>query len=280
MSAKLLALDVGAGDALIYSEGQWYLASLDHGWRPLNVEGHEGAVAWGLSAWALPVDREYEDLYAAILEARSVCLAASARGVSYSASPDLLQELFEESQARQAKRRGRDKEFENVIRQFTGRLDRFFGSRGCSPDESLELILETFEALYEAGPLEESHLARRVFELALETCRRPQGSGGEESPSRDPAGQRIGQGERPIPEIREKAAWRGLSVQDLRILYFWTLRRYGPREIGILLNLSEDEVAADLRRMTERLGRPLEGLQQAELTALCLQELRRRGEKP
>ncbi len=280
MSAKLLALDVGAGDALIYSEEQWYLASLDRAWRPLKVDGREGAVVWGFSAWALVVDKEYENLKAAILEARRLCLTALERGMSYSMTPELLQELVEELQEQQDGRPNSERRFEGILWQFTRRLDRFFVSRGCSPDETLQLILEVFGAVYEDMPTEEGELARRLFEIAGNVYHEHTGAGRRKPAFREQIERRVGPEGGSFTEAQERRVLRNLSRQELRALYFWTLRRYGIREIAILMNSSLERVETDLTAIAERFHRPVEELQEAALTAGCFQELQRRREQP
>jgi hypothetical protein len=272
VACELWAIDAGAGEAILREGKRWYLSSMEHAWRPIEVNSPQGVLEWSLSRHVVPVSREYGNLDRAVIMARRLCRAAWKAGGMPSEEVRLL--LDEAGKEHEGRRRSPQlKEWEErlpeIIRQAV-ELDRFFQVKGCSSEESLRFTLRVLEQLRESGEWRRNwgrDLLLRLFDIARAVYLQEH----EESP---------GTSDRGLSDYLlrlYKKSLGKLSLEDLGCLALWADANYSVEAIAILLSTSAEAVHRRLDRAATEIGRPLEQLRVPGLADLCRALLSRAG---
>ncbi|MFY9825107.1 MAG: hypothetical protein WAM82_27260 [Thermoanaerobaculia bacterium] len=280
MSCELWAIDAEGGEAILKEGDRWYLSSLDHAWRPVEVEAPQGVLEWSLARHVVPVGREYGDLERAVITARRLCRAVwRAGGMS---TDDVRRWLDGTVLARRPERGPDAKAWEErlpeILREAV-KLDRFFQAKGCPSEESLRLTLRVLEQLRGSGEwrgLRGRDLLLRLFDAAWAIYRdtrveRPKAPETPETPETP---------ERGLSDYDRrlfKKNLRRLGPGELSCLTLWADTSYSVEDLAILLNLSPETVQERLDRAAEGMGRPLAELRRLALAELCRAQLSGRG---
>jgi hypothetical protein len=247
---ELVAVDAAAGEAVVREADRWYLVARGRKWHPVDVGSQR---AQFLSSSMLQVRQPCGTFEEAMAEVRRICAGAPPTHRS--------QSLWEKC-------------FPDIVQRFGGLLDGFFERRGCSPDESFRLSLETFRRLFGMGPVEESEISARLRQLAAEVCPATLGISSREGPP--------SAGHRPMvpPNTSDLEGWRlrkvlgALEARTLRCLYFWAALGFSHEETAGLMRLSLDEVRTRLVHVATRLGRPAEQLRAPALIEACIRAVK------
>jgi DNA-directed RNA polymerase specialized sigma24 family protein len=273
MAYELWALDAEAREAVLQGEEGWILLSLDRGWQPLLLGGPDAALRWSLSRHVVPAEITYPSLQEALLEVRRVC-ATALRTKKWSA-PD-IQELL---------RAGLDpveRSFLDIVREFSGGLDRYFWAHGRSEDEAFDQTLDVLLTLRQEADwqsFDHHALALRLFKLAArvegERARREvvreQPEAGEAEASH---------GGRDFAQERERRAFAKLTREGLKCLALWADGQYSTRDIAAIMGLSSERVEAEVNLAAEHLMRKPEELRGLRISQLSEQVLRTGGGSP
>jgi hypothetical protein len=258
MAYELWALDAGAGEAILREESHWYLAALDRGWKPVELEAPQGIIGWSLSRHVVPIGREYETRDEAVSMARKVCLAAWSSG---SFSSEEIQHLVANIQKSEVRRR--DPARWAGINREALILDGYFQEQGCTKEESLQLILLTLERLRQSQEWTKSgrelslslqRLARAVY---LET--------GAESDRAQAPGYGLSEYDR---ELLARAL-RRLPFEVLSILTLWADSSYDEDEIAVILRVSPEAVRQSIHIAVAALDRSPGELRAPAFAEVC-----------
>lgn len=257
MACELWALDAGAGEAILKEGDRWYLSSMDHAWRPIEVESPQGVLEWSLSRHVVPVAREFADLDRAVITARHLCRSAWKTGSISSEEVGGLLEGLGPVRAGNAW----EERLPEIIRQAV-KLDPFFQARGCRSEESLLFTLRVLAGLRDSGDwkgLQGRDLVLRLFSDARALYLRERG----ESPEAP------GRGLSDYQQRLYKKNLRNLSFEELSCLALWADSKYSVEDVATVLGLPSESVQGRLLRAAAEMGRSLEQLRDPALADFC-----------
>lgn len=243
MRIELRALDVQRGEAIVWHCGHWYRLRRDRRWYPEDLGGRQPVP---LSEPGLIQARKSYGSFAA--------LVADLEGVLQSGadSPLLVKSRLRSSVEPES--RGWEawrNELPYLIHLYQGALDQLFARRGCPPEESRSLVLETFRRLFLLGPMEAGEAEERLPFLAADVYREASAN-------------------RPLPEARELegpvrrlpmgpnrkalAAMDDFDTLTLQCLKLWADDQ-SEADVAFRLQVPEDEVRRRLDRAAAKLDR-------------------------
>lgn len=257
MACELWAIDAGAGEAILKEGDRWYLSSMDHAWRPIEMESPRGVLEWSLSRHVVPVSREFADLDRAVITARHLCRSAWRTGGISSEEVDRL--LAGEGPARAGNEW--EERLPEILRQAV-QLDHFFQAKGVRSEESLRFTLRVVQGLRDSGEwrgLQGHDLVLRLFNDARALYLREREEGPETS----------GRGLSDYQQRLYRKNLRSLSFEELSCLALWADAKYSVEEVATVLGLSSELVQGRLFRAAGEMGRPLEQLRDPALADFC-----------
>lgn len=163
MTIELWAFDPHAGEAVVWYCGHWYRLCQVRRWFPEDLGDLQPG--WISEPRFVRIRKTYSGFpgLAADLEAvhrADADPAIAASRLRFSREPAVKD--------RQAAWR---QNLPYLLHLYQGSLDQMFARRGCTPEESFLLILETFRRLFLLGPLEGREIEERVPLLAADVYR-------------------------------------------------------------------------------------------------------------
>jgi len=245
MTIELRALDVQRGEAVVWHSGHWYRLRRDRRWYPEDLGDRQPVrlVEPGL----IQVRKPYPS-FAALVAALEDVLQSGAD------SPLLVRSRLRASAEPEAG--GREAwrgEMPYLIHLYQGALDQLFARRGCTPQESRSLVLETFRRLFLLGPMDGKEAEEKLPFLAAEVYREARGGRVVPAAARE-------QGE-PAPRLPAGPNRRALEAMDdfdtltLQCLIVWADFWHSERDVALRLQIPDEEVRRRIDRAAAKLGR-------------------------
>lgn len=265
LEIELWALETTRGEAIVRSGGRWYRLRRETRWRPEDLGSREPPLPWG-DSWlrVRGTCSSFESLFAGL----EAALSASTR------SPDEARAALRTAIEAPADPRSawRDS-FRSLVGMFQGRLDALFTDRGCSQEEALALILETFRRVFLLGPMQLDEVEARLPQMAADVFRERYGD-----VVRAPAVRR--EASHALDGVLQDALAR-LGTDTLRCLALWTDPRYRGGQLGDVraaaaLQMSEEEARRHVDLAAVQLGCTREQLGTPKMHAAYLQAFRTR----
>lgn len=243
MTIELRALDVEHGEAVVWHSGHWYRLRRDRRWYPEDLGDRQPV---RLTEPDLIQLRKPFASFAALVAALEAVLQSGADSELLVRSR--LRALTEpEADGREAWRG----EMPYLIHLYQGALDQLFARRGCTPEESRPLVLETFRRLYLLGPMDGREAEERLPLLAADVYREVHGRGPR------PAAREPGETAPRLPKGPNRKALEAMDDFDTLTLQCLTLWADGGSEadVAFRLQVPEDEVRRRLDRAAAKLDR-------------------------
>lgn len=265
LEIELWAVETTRGEAIVRSGGRWYRLRREKRWRPEDLGNREPPLPWG-DSW-LRV-RGACSSFEALVAGLEAALSASA------GSPDEVRAALRTAIEAPADPRAAWREsFRSLVGMLQGRLDGLFTGRGCSREEALPLILETFRRVFLFGPMELDEVEARLPQMAADVFRERHGD-----MVRAPAVRRDA---RSALDGVLQDALAGLGTDTLRCLALWADPRYrGGQSVdaraAAALRISEEEVRRHIDLAAVRLGCTQEQLGTPKMHAAYLHAFRTR----
>jgi hypothetical protein len=243
MNIELRALDVQRGEAVVWHSGHWYRLRRERRWYPEDLGDRQPV---RLSEPGLIQARKSYSSFAA--------LVAEIEDVLQSGADSALVVKSRLRSSREPERHVREawrNELPYLIHLYQGALDQLFARRGCTPEESRSLVLETFHRLFLLGPMGGREAEERLPLLAADVYR--------EARANQPlpvVGERTG----PVQRLPAGPNRRALEAMDdfdtltLQCLMLWADDR-SEADVALRLQLPEEEVRRRLDRAAAKLDR-------------------------
>jgi hypothetical protein len=159
MPIELRAFEPQQEEAIVWYSGRWYRLARDRRWYPQDFGTRQPA--WMMDSGFIQV-RETFSSFPGLVAALEEIIRVEAR--SAIAVRSRLRSFVEpETHDRLAAWRD---QLPYLIYLYQGALDDIFASRGCTPQESRALVLETFKRLFLLGPMGGQEIEERLPLLA------------------------------------------------------------------------------------------------------------------
>lgn len=244
MKIELRALDVQREEAIVWHSGHWYRLRRGRRWYPEDLGDRQPA---RLSEPRLVQVRKSYSSFAALVAGLEDVLRSGADSI-LTVRSRLRSSTEPETPSRDMWRN----ELPYLIHLYQGALDQLFARRGCTPEESRSLVLETFRRLFLLGPMDGRDAEERLPLLAADVYREVHGDQPvPASRDREEAGQRPPAG----PNRRALEAMDDFDTLTLQCLTVWADLRHSEMDVALRLQVPEEDVRRRLDRAAAKLGR-------------------------
>lgn len=278
MACEIWGLDAVAGEAVLRDGEYWLLISSEEAWRPARFSGGEEALRWSLTHRVVAVGKSCSSLDAAVIEARKVCLRAWRKGAF---STEEILRLFAEveretelARARQRRAGLRPPDWERKlpeIQQAALEMDRYFGARGCTTEESLRMTLLALDLYQQRQGWRQPGSPRPgLFEIGREVLLSQKSRQATDAALPASPGSSF-------EEQRLARSFSELPQGVLQCVRLWAGSDYDEKDLAILLRIPEEVVWKQLSAAAGALGRSAEQLRTPEVAQAALRVLRSRA---
>jgi hypothetical protein len=246
MNIELQALDVQRGEAIVWHSGHWYRLRRERRWYPEDLGDRPPA---RLPEPGLIQARKSFSSFAALVAGLEDVLRSGADSVLVVKS-----RLRSSVEPGTSGREAWQAELPYLIHLYQGALDQLFARRGCPPEESRSLVLETFRRLFLLGPMDGRDAEEHLPLLAADVYREAHG----DRPvliAREPGTPRR------LPAGPNRQALRTVESFDpltLQCLVVWADFRHSEADVAMRLQISEEEVRRRLDRAAATVDRTRE----------------------
>jgi hypothetical protein len=163
MTIELWAFDAREGEAVVWYAGHWYRLCQTRRWFPEDLGDLQPG--WISEPRFVRVRKTYSGFPGLAADLEAVCRAGLDSEMAVRSRLRFSREPAEKD--RQVAWR---QNLPYLIHLYQGSLDQMFARRGCTPEESFSLILETFRRLFLLGPLDGREIEERLPLLAADAC--------------------------------------------------------------------------------------------------------------
>jgi hypothetical protein len=243
MNIELRAVDPQRGEAIVWHSGHWYRLRRERRWYPEDLGDRQPV---RLSGPGLVQARKSYGSFAALVADLEDVLRSGADS-ALTVKSRLRSSVEPATHGREAWR----DELPYLIHLYQGALDQLFARRGCPPEESRSLVLETFRRLFLLGPMDGREAEEKLPLLAGDVYRDAHGdlpptARGRGGPvERPPAG----------PNRRALEAMDDLDTLTLQCLIVWADLEHSEADVALRLQVPEEDVRRRLDRAAVKLER-------------------------
>lgn len=262
MEIELWALDTKHAEAVVRYAGHWYRLRRDRAWWPEDLGNRQPT--WTSEPGFIQIRKLYSRFDALVADLKSLLEAGVE--TAFSVRSRLRSSMEPETDARE----GWAQDLPYLIHLYQGALDQIFALRGCTPQASFTLVLETFRRLFLLGPLDGQEVEDRLPALAADVYREIYGDRAHEPQRR---------GRHPLLPVLDdpdlEKALADLDRPTLRCLSLWADPRLNEAELALILQVPEEEVRLRLDLAAAKLGRSRADLKSPQWVASFVRAFRR-----
>lgn len=160
MTIELWAFDAKEGEAVVWYTGHWYRLCQMRRWFPEDLGDRQPG--WISEPRFVRVRKTYSGFPGLVADLEAVRRSGADSALAVSRL------RFSREPAEKDRPAAWRQNLPFLIHLYQGSLDQLFARRGCTPEESFSLILETFRRLFLLGPMEGREIEERLPLLAAD----------------------------------------------------------------------------------------------------------------